>query len=176
LYEGAVRSAQREVKFLFLIPHIAINLGLQSHIWAPQTEASIITRDLITKWIKIKKRYIQIVENSNNYLLNKELFNKYFQLKHSERKLSRCTKSWGTKINDIVTCTLLVNIVNSGMWHECCKQYGVCLQPSLGNGYARNNGAAVEVFSLESVPVMTSCNSRGIGNGVSLASVPRLYN
>jgi hypothetical protein len=35
-----------------------------------------------------------------------------------------------------------------------------------GNEHARNNGAAVEVFSLGSVPVITSCNSRGIGDGV----------
>jgi hypothetical protein len=42
----------------------------------------------------------------------------------------------------------------------------MAFKPSLGNGHARNNGVAVEVFSLGSVPVMTSCNSRGIGDGV----------
>jgi hypothetical protein len=42
----------------------------------------------------------------------------------------------------------------------------VSLQPTLANEHARNNCEAVEVFSLGSVPVMTSCNSRGIGDGV----------
>jgi hypothetical protein len=56
-------------------------VGLRSDIWAPQVEMSIIPSDLIAMCIKIMKRYIQIAENSNNYLLSKELFNKYFQIK-----------------------------------------------------------------------------------------------
>jgi hypothetical protein len=50
------------------------------------------------------------------------------------------------------------------LWRAYCRQYGMGLQPSLGNEHARNNGAAVKVFSLESVPVVTSCNSGGIGD------------
>jgi hypothetical protein len=57
------------------------------------------------------------------------------------RKIRRLANEKNVENSDIhsVTCTLWVNRV---------IKESVCLQPVLGNEHARNNGAAVEVFSL----------------------------